>query len=106
MIADALLKLRPNALWEVKIGNTYADIVWKDENETMPTEAEVNAAIVEVQAEIEANRYKQERAMAYPQLAEQLDMLWHAINNGTLDKTSDFYTTLKQVKDDNPKPTE
>jgi len=56
-----------------------------------------------VQAEIDANLYKNSRASAYPALVEQLDMLWHAIDNGTLDKTSDFYTTLKQVKDTYPK---
>ena len=48
MIVEALLKIRPNALWEVKAGNTYADIVWKDDNETIPTEEEINVAIAEV----------------------------------------------------------
>lgn len=39
----------------------------------------------------------------YPRLQEQLDMLWHAIDEGKLDKTSDFYLTLKDVKDRFPK---
>ena len=39
----------------------------------------------------------------YPRLQEQLDMLWHAIDEGRLDKTSDFYLTLKDVKDRFPK---
>ena len=102
MIAEALLKLRPNALWEVKIGNTYADIVWKDKNETMPTEAEVNAAIVEVQAEIEANRYKQERVTAYASIQEQLDMqYWDRVNG-----TSTWKEHIDAVKAAHPKPTE
>jgi hypothetical protein len=42
--------------------------------------------------------------MEYPDIGEQLDMLWHAIDDNTLDKTSDFYTALKSVKDKNPKP--
>jgi len=42
----------------------------------------------------------------YPSIQEQLDMLYHAIDSNTLDKTSDFYTTLKAVKDAFPKPTE
>ena len=46
---------------------------------------------------------RENRAKAYPEVGEQLDMLWHAIDAGTLDKTSDFYTTLKQVKDTYPK---
>jgi len=33
-------------------------------------------------------------------------MLWHAIDNDALDKTSDFYIKLQEVKDNNPKPAE
>ena len=58
------------------------------------------------QLDEEANGYKTARQMAYPALAEQFDKLWHDINNGTLDNTGAFYTTLKTVKDDNPKPGE
>ena len=47
---------------------------------------------------------KEEAKTPYPTIGEQLDLLWHAIDEGTLDKTSEFYTTLKKVKDDNPKP--
>lgn len=47
--------------------------------------------------------YDKNRVLAYPQIAEQLDMLWHAIDSGTLDKTSDFYLKLKAVKDKYPK---
>lgn len=46
---------------------------------------------------------RQIRAIEYPNLADQLDMLWHAIDTGTLDKTSDFYQSLKAVKDKYPK---
>ena len=52
------------------------------------------------------NDYKMARALAYPQLAEQFDKLWHDINNGTLDETGEFFTALKTVKDNNPKPGE
>jgi len=39
----------------------------------------------------------------YPSIGDQLDMLWHAIDEGKLDKTSDFYKSLKTVKDNHPK---
>ena len=58
------------------------------------------------QLDEEANGYKVARKAAYPALAEQFDKLWHDINNGTLDNTGAFYTALKTVKDDNPKPGE
>jgi len=42
----------------------------------------------------------------YPEIAEQLDLLWHAIDEGIFGdnaKLTDFYTTLKTVKDNYPK---
>ena len=54
------------------------------------------------QIDEEANGYK--TARVYPQLVEQFDKLWHDINNGTLDNTGEFFTALKEVKDNNPKP--
>tara|TARA_B100001564_G_C20640107_1_gene671696 strand:+ start:1589 stop:1903 length:315 start_codon:yes stop_codon:yes gene_type:complete len=58
------------------------------------------------QLDIDANGYKYDREAAYPALAEQFDKLFHDINNGTLDETGEFFTALKTVKDDNPKPSE
>tara|TARA_Y100000361_G_C10955056_1_gene235792 strand:- start:161 stop:475 length:315 start_codon:yes stop_codon:yes gene_type:complete len=58
------------------------------------------------QLDEEANGYKYARETAYPELKEQLDKLYHDIDNGTLDETGEFFTTLKTVKDDNPKPSE
>jgi hypothetical protein len=51
----------------------------------------------------DAQEYARNRQADYPNLAEQFDLLWHAIDADTLDKTSDFYTTLKAVKDAHPK---
>lgn len=56
------------------------------------------------QLDVEANGYKTARQMEYPALGEQFDKLWHDINNGTLDNTGAFFTALKEVKDNNPKP--
>ena len=47
--------------------------------------------------------YDIQGADSYPKLGEQFDLLWHALDAGTLDKTSDFYTKLKAVKDKYPK---
>jgi|APCry1669192522_1035417.scaffolds.fasta_scaffold47298_1 hypothetical protein len=45
-----------------------------------------------------ANKYIANRQLAYPNIEEQLDMIWHAIDSGTLDKNSDFYKNLSLVK--------
>ena len=56
-----------------------------------------------INAWIDPNTYKYQRVAKYPSIGDQLDMLWHAIDNGTLNKTSDFYTAIKAVKDAHPK---
>ncbi len=48
--------------------------------------------------------YKNLRKEKYPKLEEQLDMLWHSIDNGSLDKESGFYKSIKAVKEEFPKP--
>lgn len=47
--------------------------------------------------------YQEQRSGAYPAIREQLDMLWHAMNNGEIPQASAFYTALKAVKDQFPK---
>ena len=56
-----------------------------------------------IQAYIDAHAYIEKRQVEYPPMTDQLDMLWHAIDSGSLDKDSDFYKSLKAVKDANPK---
>ena len=83
-----------------KDGEVYSNIKLLDDTATMPSEEEVNAKIAELE-------WEQNRKNAYPAIADQLDMLWHAIEDGnftnTKMKNTDFYTKLKEVKDDNPK---
>ena len=43
------------------------------------------------------------RVGMYPKMSEQLDALWHDIDNGKLDKTGEFYKMIKNVKDSHPK---
>ena len=47
--------------------------------------------------------YKEIRRMEYPSAGEQLDMLWHAMDDGTLPRSEPFYSSIKSVKDKNPK---
>jgi hypothetical protein len=47
--------------------------------------------------------WEQLRRANYAPLEDQLDMLWHDINNGTLDKDGAFYAHIKAVKDGAPK---
>jgi hypothetical protein len=50
--------------------------------------------------------YSDIRRRMYPSTAEQLDMLWHSMDQGLTPKSEPFYSSIKLVKDSVPKETE
>jgi hypothetical protein len=71
------------------------------------TDAEYDQAIEDLaQSKLDEqnNGYKRSRLESYGSWNEQLDALWHDIDQGKLDKTGSWYKAVKKVKDDNPKP--
>lgn len=48
--------------------------------------------------------YRDRRAAEYPPFGDQLDALWHAMNENVLPKVEPFYSSIKAVKDKYPKP--
>lgn len=84
------------------LGNSYDNLIWLDSS-PKPTKKELDSQWPTVKECFESIAYIDKRQVEYPKIADQLDMLWHAIDSGTLDKNSEFYTTLKAVKDANPK---
>lgn len=98
-ITKALLSLRPNSIWTVD-GNTYEGITWLDTVSLKPTEEEVLAEALRLQAEHESLEYQRKRAINYPPIAEQLDMLyWDKVNG-----TNNWQTAITAVKTEFPKP--
>jgi hypothetical protein len=88
------------------VDGVQVDLTSEEVEATLNTWAENERAR---QLDEEANGYKTARANAYPQIAEQLDKLFHDIDGGLLGedaKTGSLYLALKEVKDDNPKPSE
>ena len=76
-------------------------------SDTQPyTWSEVNTKKSALQTQYDNDQYKRDRAAAYPEIGEQLDKLFHDIDNGTLTTSGDFYTALNAVKTANPKPSE
>ena len=96
---DAIINLEPNAEF-VLVDDVITE--WHSEDITQPTDEAIATEQARLQAEYDANQYQRDRV--YPKLGEQFDKLWHDINNGTLDNTGVFFTALKEVKDNNPKP--
>jgi hypothetical protein len=81
---------------------------WYDTEQTEPTQEEIDAEVIRLQAVYDAQEYARDRATEYPTIGDQLDMLWHAIDTGDWTaakvKLTSFYTELKAVKDKYPKP--
>lgn len=48
--------------------------------------------------------YRERREQEYPDISDQLDALWHAMDSGQTAKAEPFYSMIKTVKDRFPKP--
>ena len=98
-IIKAILKINPNAEVTVR-GNDIntCEIEWHNGTTPIP-KADIEAKMVEVQAEYDANQYQRDRATAYPTIQEQLDMqYWDNVNG-----TTTWEDAIAKVKADNPK---
>jgi hypothetical protein len=100
-IIKAIQKINPTA--EVTVsGNDINTIQWHNGTTPIP-KADIEAKMVEVQADYDAKQYQRDRV--YPSIGEQLDMLWHSIDQNPALKSQyfDFYEAIKAVKVKNPK---
>ena len=95
MITKAILKINPNAEVVVR-GNDINNIEWH--NGTTPiSKADIEAKMVEVQADYDAKQYQRDRV--YPSIGDQLDMQYKDLLNGT----TTWKDAVAKVKLDNPK---
>ena len=67
---------------------------------TAPTWAEITAELDDMKAEYVS--YAGKRKRKYPSWQDQVDQLWHDIDDGKLDKTGTWYKAVKAIKDANP----
>jgi len=94
---DAMVSLRPTA-------NIYGyadNPIWGLENNdglVQPTDAEVEAEKVRLQADYDANKYKGNRKAEYPDIGDQLDDLFKA---GAF--STEMTAAIQAVKDKYPK---
>ena len=100
-ICSAILAINPDAQVVVN-GDNLDKITWHAGTAVI-SKADIEAKMAELKIAYDAKNYQRQREPEYPAIGEQLDLLWHAIDDGTLDKTSDFYTSLKATKDKYPK---
>ena len=105
MILEAIIKINPDAKAVVR-GNDIdtCEIEWHQGTTPIP-KADIEAKMAEMANEPEQSNYAQQRRNAYPEIGDQLDMLWHSIDQNPKLKSEyfDFYETIKAVKVKYPK---
>ena len=94
--ATAISSLRPKANWVMRNEN----LEWHDTEQTQPTEAEIQAEVIRLQAEYDAQAYARSRVQEYPPIGDQLDALFKA---GVF--PADMAAAIQAVKDKYPKGT-
>ena len=98
-ILKAILAIDSNAKCSVS-NEDINSIKWTS---TPIPKADIEAKMVEVQADYDAKQYQRDRV--YPSIGDQLDMLWHSIDQDPTLKSKyfTFYEAIKSVKVKNPK---
>ena len=99
----AIKSINPSA--EFTLDNDDLDnIVWLN-NTTPISKADIQAKQAELQTPYDAEQYQRDREKEYPSWQDQMDMLWHSIDeNAELkQKYFAFYEAIKAVKAKYPK---
>ena len=91
----AMSSLSPNGRYSV---NKRAGLTWHTPEIPQPTDDEVEAEIVRLDAVYDSQAYARSRKLEYPHIRDQLDMIYH---NG--DGGATFQAAIKAVKDKYPK---
>ena len=104
-VDTAIKALRPGAKWDVAVsGGEYTFTRWEDpEGRSFPKKDEIDNELDFQKRTAEYFQYVYDRCSEYPDGFEQLDMLWHAINNGVELKDSEWFRKIKEVKEKYPK---
>jgi hypothetical protein len=63
----------------------------------------INGILTDVPPTPPTLTYQKLRNDAYPAVVTQLDMLWHSMDSGEIPKATQFYNTIKTIKDAYPK---
>jgi len=71
--------------------------------QTPPSDSEIDAELIRMQAEYDAQEYARNRASAYDSIGNQLDLLFHDMTAGKGTKAGKWYKAVAKVKADNPK---
>ena len=92
--ADALQSLKPKAEWVLR-GD---ELEWLDAVQTEPTQSEIDAEVIRLQAEYDSQEYARNRKKEYDQL-NQFEMQFDDDRDGT----TTWVDTINEIKGRHPK---
>jgi hypothetical protein len=104
MIIEAILKINPSAI--VNVRGTDLDtceIIWLEDT-TPISKSNIEAKMTELQTAYDNNAYQRTRAKAYPSLQEFAEAYCEKEIGGTSTKWDAYKTAYNKVRTDNPKP--
>ena len=91
---EALQSLKPNAEWVLR-----GDVLeWHDAVQTEPTQAEIDAEVIRLQAVYDSQEYARNRKKEYDQL-NQFEMQF----DDDRDSTTTWVDTINEIKGRHPK---
>jgi len=91
---DALQSLKPKAEWILR-GD---ELEWHDTEQTEPTQAEIDAEVIRLQAEYDSQEYARNRKAEYDQL-NQFEMQF----DDDRDSTTTWVDKINEIKGRHPK---
>ena len=100
-VDKAIKIINPNAKFSID-GDDTSRITWLDGTSPI-SEDDIITKINELRADYNSKEYQRIRQFKYDRIENQLDQLWHDINDNKLDKTGSWFKSIKAVKDANPK---
>lgn len=102
-IEDILTQLHPGQWfgWSDSADKSYANLVILDPQYSKPLEQELTDALAAAQAEYDDYHapYRKSRRAAYTSVSDQLDMLWHDMEDGT----TKWHDLIRSIKLAHPK---
>ena len=91
---DALISLKPGAEWTLNVD----ELTWHDAVQTEPTQAEIDAEVIRLQAVYDSQAYARNRKAEYDQL-NQFEMQFDDKEN----TTSTWVDKINEIKGRHPK---
>jgi len=93
--SEAILSLKPNAEWIIR-GDT---LEWIDTEQTEPTQAEIDAEVIRLQAVYDSQEYARKRKAKYDALNQ-----FELISDDAINGTTTHKDAIVSIKSEFPKP--